>query len=87
MRTAAASTLLMIAAATVLVGSCYWAWADDDFWRPIPLYPAVLATGVLATAAIYAHTRQRLRAASLGTGIAIMTLTSTAVITLLRWHT
>ena len=81
------STLLIAGAAAVLVGSCYWAWATADYWRPIPLYPTVLAAGVLATVAVHVRSGRRLKAAGLGTAATVMTLACTAVITLLRWHT
>ena len=86
MRAAAVSTFLIAGAAAVLVGSCYWAWATRGFWRPIPLYPTVLAAGLLATVAVYVHSGRRLKAASLGMAVTVMTLVCTAVITLLRWH-
>lgn len=86
MRAAAVTVLLGIAALTILVGSCVWAWTTDDFWRPIPLYPAVVAAGVLAALAIYAHSKRRLKAVALGAGVTIVTLVGTAVITLARWE-
>ena len=85
MRAAATVVLCAIAASVILAGSCLWAWSSDEFWKPWPLYPAVLISGVLAGIALSLHSGRPLKAAWLGAVFAFATLISTAVITLVRW--
>jgi Na+/glutamate symporter len=76
---------LTAAALAVVVGSCLWAWASPDFWRAVPLYPAVVVAGVLSGFASQAW-RSRIRRATLdGLGATLVTLLGTALITLARW--
>lgn len=85
MRIAPGTIILTLAAATVLAGSCAWAWQTDEYWKALPLYPCAAAAGILATVAIYRHSRRFSKASWMGAGVSVMTMGSTAVITLFRW--
>ena len=86
MRARPTFALLTFAAAAILAGSCYWAWTADSFWKPLPLYPAVLAAGILALLATYSNSGRLLRAIWMGGAVALITLAGTALITLVRWE-
>jgi hypothetical protein len=77
--------ILAAAALAVVVGSCLWAWASDDFWESVPLYPSAAAAGTLAGLALYVGRGQLLRAAALTLMTSFITLLGTAIITLARW--
>ena len=77
--------MLATAAVFVIVGSCLWAWASDDFWESLPLYPCVAAASTLAGLALYAAGGRLLRAVALSFATALVTLLGTAIITLVRW--
>ena len=86
MRATPTFALFTLAAAAILAGSCYWAWTTDSFWKPLPLYPCVLAAGILALLAIYSSSGRLLRAIWMGGAVAMITLAGTALITLVRWE-
>jgi Na+/glutamate symporter len=77
--------ILASAAMCVVIGSCLWAWASEEFWNSVPLYPCAAAAGVLAGSALYVGRGRLLRAAALGVAASLATLLGTAVITLARW--
>ena len=77
--------MLATASLSVVAGSCFWAWASDDFWESIPLYPCVAAAGTLAGLALYAGRGQLVRAGALSLATSLVTLLGTAIITLARW--
>jgi hypothetical protein len=77
--------MLATAAMSVIAGSCLWAWASDDFWESVPLYPCVAAAGALAGLALYVGRGRLLRAVALSFATALVTLLGTAIITLVRW--
>ena len=80
------AVLFVVAAGAVLGGTYLWAWLDEDFWQPVPLYPCVAAAGLLAALALYAQSRRLLRAAALAAVISVVSLAGAAVITLARWE-
>ena len=85
MRMALLQVGLTAAALAVVVGSCVWAWTSADFWRAVPLYPAVVVAGVLSGSASQAWHRRLGRAGLEGVGATLFTLMGTALITLARW--
>ncbi len=69
-----------------------WGWATFDFWDPVPLFPCVGGSGLLAALAAYegwkeagAWRRVGL-AAFVGVAVAVATLIGTGLITLARWE-
>ena len=78
--------MFALAAGAVLGFTYFWAWIDEDFWKPIPLYPCVAAAGLLAALALYAHSKRLLRAAALAAVISMASLAGAAMITLGRWE-
>jgi hypothetical protein len=79
------AVIFATAALAVVVGSCLWAWASEEFWSSVPLYPSVAAAGTLAGLALYVGRGQLLRAGALTLMTSLVTLLGTAVITLARW--
>ena len=84
MRAAVLQILLTVAAVAAIACSCVWAWASSDFWRTVPLYPAVAVAGLLSGSASQAWRREFARAAAVAAGATLTTLLGTAVITLAR---
>jgi hypothetical protein len=81
------SAVVFALAAGAVLGCTYiWAWMDEDFWKPLPLYPCVVAAGLLAALALYAHSKRLLRAAALAAVISMVSLAGAAMITLGRWE-
>jgi Na+/glutamate symporter len=77
--------ILASAAMCVVTGSYLWAWASEEFWDSVPLYPCAVAAGVLAGSALYVARGRLVRAGALGVAASLATLLGTAVITLARW--
>ena len=77
--------MLATGSGIVVIGSLLWAWATDEFWESVPLYPCVAAAGILAGLALLLGRRSLVRAAAFAVAISLVTLLGTAVITLARW--
>ncbi len=80
------TVVLALASLVAVVGSCLWAWADEHFWEDVPLYPCVGVAGLLAALAVVASRKRLVKAAGIGSLVALTTLVGTAVITLYRWE-
>jgi len=70
----------------VVVPRLRGAWATFDFWEPIPLFPCVVAAGLLAALAVYVRTRSAPVSLVIGGAVGGGTLLAALIITLAGWE-